>query len=249
MGSRSPLSALFLLVLPATFVLASTRTVAARYDLTIAFAGITPHVGQTMHLRVVDLNDRREVARDSRTVPAAAFTWTLPRVLVAGHSYDIDFFADLNGNGRYDPPPTDHAWRIRVNDVTGTAKLTFAHNVNFTDIKWPYAVRLDFVGMTPHLGNKLWARLVDIGTGREVSRDSTTVRAPNLTVVLPGIMIGSSYHVDFYADHNRNGRYDPPPVDHAWRLTLADADGDTMLTFTHTTDFTDIKWPNPAAAR
>jgi hypothetical protein len=49
-----------------------------------------------------------------------------------------------------------------------------------------------------------------------------------------------SYQIDFYADHNQNGSYDAPPTDHAWRITVNDLVGDSVVTFTHNTDFTDI---------
>jgi hypothetical protein len=49
----------------------------------------------------------------------------------------VDFYADHNGNGVYDPPPADHAWRLELNDVAGDSELDFTHNTNFTDIQWP----------------------------------------------------------------------------------------------------------------
>ena len=58
-----------------------------------------------------------------------------------------------------------------------------------------------------------------------------------------GLQIGEDYYIDFYADHNGNGQYDAPPVDHAWRLELSNVAGDSQLDFTHNTNFTDIEWP------
>ncbi len=55
-----------------------------------------------------------------------------------GGSYDIDFYADFNGNGQYDAPGTDHAWRLSYDYAGGYASIDFSHNVTFTDIAWPY---------------------------------------------------------------------------------------------------------------
>ena len=52
-----------------------------------------------------------------------------------GSSYNIDFYADLNGNGQYDAPPTDHAWRLILSTVMGDEELDFSHNTSFTDIE------------------------------------------------------------------------------------------------------------------
>ena len=57
--------------------------------------------------------------------------------IVPGNSYNIDFFADLNGNRMYDKPPTDHAWRLQLMNVMGDTTLSFTHNTSFTDIGLP----------------------------------------------------------------------------------------------------------------
>jgi hypothetical protein len=54
------------------------------------------------------------------------------------------------------------------------------------------------------------------------------------------IKSGMSYNIDFYADHNKNGAYNAPPADHAWRIPLTNVLGDTIVNFAHNTNFTDI---------
>jgi len=54
------------------------------------------------------------------------------------------------------------------------------------------------------------------------------------------IQPGRSYVADFYSDHNSNGVYDAPPVDHAWRMETGEAMGDVNVDFEHNTNFTDI---------
>jgi hypothetical protein len=45
----------------------------------------------------------------------------------------------VDGNGDYDPPPTDHVWRIKIDASDGDYEtLVFQHSTNFVDIDWPH---------------------------------------------------------------------------------------------------------------
>jgi len=55
-------------------------------------------------------------------------------VIEPGASYLVDFYADHNGNGIYDAPPADHAWRLETGETMGDVELAFIHNTEFTDI-------------------------------------------------------------------------------------------------------------------
>ena len=210
--------------------------------LTLQLTGMTPHVGQLFEVRLLDINERREVGRDRvESVPSADFSVSISG-LEMNHSYLIDFYADLNGSGYYDPPPTDHAWRLELNNVEGDTTVTFSHNTNFTDIPWRYLFKLDLTGMTPHLTQLFELRLINVDNGIEVGRarvDSIPAAEFSVTTRL---LRSRSYNIDFYADLNGNGLYDQPPADHAWRLELQNVEGDTTLTFSHNTNFTDISW-------
>ena len=95
------------------------------------------------------------------------------------------------------------------------------------------------MGMTPHVGQNLWLSVIDKETG--ISVDTVTAIAQtDFMVYVKGILSGKSYNIDFFADHNKNGSYDKPPTDHAWRLELLNVKSDTMLLFMHNTSFTDI---------
>ncbi len=48
-----------------------------------------------------------------------------------------------NANRIYDPPPTDHAWRVLFSVTAGNVAVNFTHNTNFTLINWPTGIRLD----------------------------------------------------------------------------------------------------------
>ena len=91
------------------------------------------------------------------------------------------------------------------------------------------------------IGQTFQLAVIDKNSGIEVQRVST-VAAADFMVDVYGIENGMSYNVDFFADHNNNGKYDAPPADHAWRMNLDDVKGDTILMFMHNTTFTDINW-------
>ena len=211
---------------------------AAAGTLTINFTGMTPHVGQTLWLLVTD-DTGEDVARLSRVVETV-FSVDVPGI-EAGQSYTVDFFADHNGNGFYDAPPADHAWRLETGSATGDVVLDFVHNTNFTDVDWKHRLKVRFAGMTPHVGQMLTLYVREAATGSYL--DTVVVDAigdPDFDVESYAIEPGGSYFVDFYADHNGNGVYDAPPADHAWRLETGETMGDAELDFTHSTNFTDI---------
>ena len=102
--------------------------------LTINFIGMTPHVGQmlTLYVREGSSGNYLDTIMLSE-IPGADFKLE-SFVIEPGGSYLIDFFADHNGNGIYDAPPTDHAWRLETGEVTGNKDVEFTHNTDFTNI-------------------------------------------------------------------------------------------------------------------
>ena len=103
--------------------------------LTVNFFGMNPHVGQMFTLYVRDLSTRETM--DTIVVPKIedADFQIKSTVIESGNMYVVDFYADHNGNGMYDVPPTDHAWRIEAGEAMGNMEVEFNHNTNFTDIQ------------------------------------------------------------------------------------------------------------------
>lgn len=226
-------------------VTVNPKTTASSDTLTVNFTGMTPHVGETFWLNVVDQSNNMEIGR-VKTIAEVSFSVKVAGI-EAGKSYYVHFWADHNKNGVYDAPPADHAWQLTANNVTGNTTLNFAHNTNFTDIAWKYKLTVHFTGMVPHVGEMLTLYLRQMDT--DEYKDTVVVdNIPNPTfdVVSYKIMPGLSYDIDFYADHNKNGQYDAPPVDHAWRIMLNNVKGDTIVDFAHNTNFTDIFAPTSA---
>lgn len=115
----------------------SDATTPERFGVTVSMEAMNPHVGQTLQLRVVHAETMVEVGYAKvAPITAADFTVDVPDVLIMGETYYIDFYADMNMNGRYDAPPVDHAWRF-VRTAAGPVSITFVHDTNWTDIDFP----------------------------------------------------------------------------------------------------------------
>lgn len=209
------------------------------YQLSVALSNMNPHLGENFYF-ALKTKSGWEIERRKLTETTASYNVSFNGIM-PDSSYIVDFFADHNKNGRYDPPGADHAWRITLDSVIGDTTIPFIHNTNFTDISWQYKLTVNFIHMTPHLNQLFKLYLRNNATGAFI--DSTTldpIAVADFNVNLFTIMPDSSYNVDFWADLSGNRTYDAPPADHAWRIELMDVRGDTVLDFTHNTDFTDI---------
>lgn len=219
--------------------------------ITLNLTGMTPHVGQDLTLYIRNA-DNGEVADSIVVSPidSADFGVIFDSV-EAGMDYNLDFWADLNTNGMYDSPPADHAWRFELPGLSADTILNFAHNTDFTDIfavdttgtdTTVYQITVNFTGFTDNVGQDLtvYLRIPDT----DEFADSVTVSpidSGDFTVVFDSVTVNDVYNIDFYTDVNGNGTYDIPPVDHAWRIELSNAELDTIIEFSYdTTSFTDI---------
>lgn len=133
----------------------SEKNLSRLFGLVLNLMNFMPHADQKIEGRVVDIATGKEVAR-ADVVGAAQVSINFGNVLVEGESYRVDFYADLNRDGKYTPPvgnpPTawpDHQWRITsttnfaqgaagLANVSGNVNITMAHNANWTNIEWPH---------------------------------------------------------------------------------------------------------------
>lgn len=223
---------------------ASFTDIKWQYVLTVNFSGMTPHIGQMLELKVENSSLEKEIGRIKiPSIASASFPVQIVGLSEPG-DYSVEFYADHNGNGLYDVPPVDHAWKLSFNYTAGNVDLSFSHNASFTDIQWKYLLTVNLSSMTPHLGQLFELRVVKVENSEEVGRFSLPqILVPNFSVFIPGFDLNKNYNIDFYADHNGNGVYNPPPTDHAWRLTFNSPNGDFVSNFSHNTNFTDINWP------
>lgn len=129
------------------------------------------------------------------------------------------------------------------------AQVTDALNVTFYDLH--FGAR----NMQSHLGEQLEVRLVDKSNAVQAKIVYVDVPKPDFSFDCPKLIPKTSapYRIDFWADHNKSGRYDGieggiNDKDHAWRRVLADplpedvrlVQGRYELSFLHDTAFVDI---------
>jgi hypothetical protein len=212
--------------------------------LTMMFREMDPHAGQRFELRVVDEGSGREIARFTIPEILAAFDLEIGDLRLGG-SYRIDFYSDMNGNGLYDPPPTDHAWRFDFPDVQGDAEFTFLHNVEFTDIAWPPRIdgqigaleyrneRVDAAtGMTVYWQNDattLYVGLVSPGTGWLSIGFGPERQMQGANILIAAIADGELTIKDQYGNAPTSHRRDD--VDHVIQAAGSEMEGRSVLEF------------------
>jgi len=103
-------------------------------------------------------------------------------------------------------------------------------------------LRFSMDGMVIHNGQLVEIRVVN-------SSDFVVARAildplvgSAFQIQLRGALQEGPHRIDFWADLSRNGAYDVPPADHAWRLEPC-ASGAHQ--FSHSTNFADVSSPAP----
>lgn len=108
----------------------------AQYILTFEASGMDAYVGTRFEIRVTETATGDEVGRKAIDLDTADFTIDL-YVFLHGRDYQVDFYADVDADGSYDAPPTDHAWRRSLTDVQQHTTITFTPDTDFTDIMMP----------------------------------------------------------------------------------------------------------------
>lgn len=128
-----------------------------------------------------------------------------------------------------DPAPGDPAKVTKPYDALLSSPL---RNLSIT-----------FSDMDPHVGQDLYIRVIDKGSRREVVRmDMPEITSSFAVQIEDVIVIGHSYHVEFFVDANDNGVYDDPPTDHSWTADVDDAAGNETINFAHNTNFDTLDW-------
>lgn len=168
--------------------------------------------------------------------------------LLSGAAFDVQLLADDNDDG--DVEDND--------DATWVARLPPSGNLEITDgaanadLDRPRELDGDFTmtftGMTAHAGQLLEVWIQEAATGRTAGyyRLAQVPDSGDLDIAIPGIIgeTGSRYRVQFYADFDENGGYEPragnPAGDHSWVRTVTADDSGIDMTFAHTGVFEDL---------
>lgn len=129
-------SAQWVLLFGLFFVLAST-TAWPQARVVLLFSGMEPYRGEWFEARVVASKTGAEVTRLSvPEIPAGEFELAFD-LLEIGKGYRVDFYVDQNENHRYDPPPTDHAWRLVLAPIVQNTTIPVPPSEEFVEIDWP----------------------------------------------------------------------------------------------------------------
>lgn len=158
--------------------------------LDFSFEGIEfePHNGQEIVLAIIDKDENRRILLTQAIVNEGKFSIKRPQILVDGHRYSIDYFADMNGNKLCDPPQTDHVWRINVAPVRSALALIDTHKMNFHDSCASF--NETFSGITGDRNIAVTGRLL-LGEG---------VAAPDLSPEQP--LVGAWVTLEGYPDQD-----------------------------------------------
>jgi len=211
----------------------------------VTFEDMDPHVGQAFELRIVDAATGREVDRVSvPEVVAPTFDLSVSEVPL-GVTYRIDFYADANGNARYDAPPADHAWRIELPDLQADTSIAFVHDLDFVDIRWaPYLDGTiedgEYASETidaatamsvfwQHDGILLYVGLEAPGTGWLSIGFGPERRMQGANILIAAIADGTLTIEDHYGHTQTSHRTDE--VDHVIQAAGSEADGRSIVEF------------------
>lgn len=204
-------------------------------DLRLDLTSFNAHQSNVViaELARIEGTERIQVARAVwDPLGAADVQIVIPCTVQVGARHEVDLFADLNGNRRYDPCTTnargelecpDHQWRLPVQD-DGT--VAYQHNLDFANIAdgaptprgtLPLTLRLDNVdAFAGHLAEAR-VRLMEGETAQQVvflyriaELPDPAISAPVPIPVLNVVNRGERFKVAIWIDTNDNGIYDPP---------------------------------------
>ena len=133
-----PASAHLTFVHNSSFVRLKPRPQGVGGDCRMTFKGMKVHLGQMLEVMVIEEATGRSVGLYRlQSIPSDAFEIDIPDIIdVGGVTYRVEFYADANGNRKYDGIPTDHAWLKFVESNDTEALLEFTHGTDFTELEY-----------------------------------------------------------------------------------------------------------------
>lgn len=235
------------------FAIADVDRFEKREDFVAHLIGFEAFVGERVEVRVVNQSDITDFVVEGRAVldpMVADRLFAMPLALPEG-SYGVDVFVDLDRSGDYEPEEPlwraalgpDRKLHLEAADTDIMAEnmdpMTRAEGTDFV---------LSLTGMNVHTGDvqQLEVLVVDRTDARSVGYFFLPdINANDIEIVIPDVIeAGHDYQVDFYADANRNGRYDDPGLegDHTWREEGAGTAGEVglQIDFDHQAIFDDV---------
>jgi len=190
--------------------------------LRVTVRGMTSHVNERFEYRVVDNSN---VIQSRGLIiplggPAASF-FVQNAVPKQNGPFRLDFFADHDNSGGYDPRPDtflDHAWRLQLEDQmlddSGAYVVVFDHNTSFTNLNTPRPATefgklatVHMKAMGPFSNKRVEVRIADASTDRVVAMYRVPVLTqPDFDVAVPGMIeSGVTYSIEVYTDDGNGG--------------------------------------------
>lgn len=214
-------------------------------SIVLNYYGMDEYVGKTLSARIVDLATGAEVERTIiPEIAEGSFTIDFG-LLAAGDAYRIDFYVDMNANGRYDQPPVDQAWRIAVDPLAGDIAFQFQPTGDYTDIDWPpmidgviepdeyrHALTDPGTGIEVHWQNDatdLYVGLVSPGTGWEAIGFDPTRKMQGANIIIGAVNEDGLVIEDHYGASPTSHRADK--ASQILESAGVEADGKTVIEF------------------
>lgn len=129
----------WIVVVVALVIAVGVAALAAPARVTLSLSEMEAYVGQRLEVRVVGVASGEEVLRVIATAIAAGSFDLVLEPLETEAACRIDLYVDVNGDGWYDRPPDDAAWRVDLGTVVGAATVSLSATAEMTDVDWPPA--------------------------------------------------------------------------------------------------------------
>jgi hypothetical protein len=193
-------------------------------DLVVELSGMEDDRNRFMQFRLIPEDETfavicviHEGLRDGE------YELRMPRALLVGEAYRLDFWVDHDGSGGYDAPPIDHAWRVEIPSRGEAALIRFEHNNRYVHIEDSPPVDdrpliLSAHGMYGYVEQLFDVQVTESLNGRLVGRQIREVPGDSFDVTVASVVHdGVAYRVDLFIDANANGAYDAE-AEIGWRL-------------------------------
>ena len=222
-------------------------------NLIVELTGFDDYVGARVEIRLLDDRRLRVAVAVIEDMPAEHL-FVMPSAVAPGDGYSMDIYVDQNDDGLY--TTGEPAWR---RDLDDDGYFAFEADDAFVAIDDPDSepigedFQLNLTEMAPHtVGTQAFELVVvDESSGQTVGYYYLSdVDEPGFSAYVPTIIReGLLYRIDFYADFNQNGVYDPPGAtgDHSWRNEQTGSTTGINADFVHNTAFMNVveSFPEP----
>jgi hypothetical protein len=218
-------------------------------SLVFTGTGFAVHDGAKIAVSVTR-DDTKEVVA-GKVVAAQSgdsFSFSWPGLLAPGVTYNVDYYADANGNKACDAPTADHVWR-RVIAPTDTGALTVTHDANwinqcpsFSTLASRRSLTFKGTGFAVHTGRRVDVVVSRTKDGAAIAHSGyAALEGDALSFGWEGLLeVGEAYTVDYFADNNGDGTCNAPPDDHVWRQSIPAVTGDVALAVVHDTNWVNV---------